>query len=130
MLYSIGGADALAVTVARALGVKVAEHEERDFEDGEHKIRPLTSVRARDVYVLANLVSSPGQSVNDKLCKTLFFIEALKRSAARQVTLCRAVSLLWAQGKADENSRSRRYQRSGPNPGGCRRRLRHDRHRT
>ena len=57
VLYSIGGADALAVTVATALGVKVAEHEERDFEDGEHKIRPLTSVRARDVYVLADKAS-------------------------------------------------------------------------
>ena len=27
-------------------------HEERDFEDGEHKARPLVSVRGRDVYVL------------------------------------------------------------------------------
>jgi ribose-phosphate pyrophosphokinase len=86
-LYSLGGSGALATTIANNLGIDVAEHEERDFEDGEHKIRPLTSVRNREVYVLANLVSSPGQSVNDKLCKLLFFLDALKRSAARRITV-------------------------------------------
>ena len=87
VLYSLGGSGALATTIASNLGIDVAEHEERDFEDGEHKIRPLTSVRNRDVYVLTNLVSSAGQSVNDKLCKLLFFVDSLKRSAARRVTI-------------------------------------------
>ena len=87
ILFALGGSRALAGAVARRLGVEVALHEERDFEDGEHKIRPLRGVRNRDVYVLANLTSSPGQSVNDKLCKLLFFIGALKQSAARRVTL-------------------------------------------
>lgn len=87
ILYALGGSGALATTIANKMGIDVAEHEERDFEDGEHKIRPLTSVRNRDVYVLANLVSSAGQSVNDKLCKLLFFVDALKRSAARRVTI-------------------------------------------
>lgn len=87
VLYSLGGSGALATTIASNLGIDVAEHEERDFEDGEHKIRPLTSVRNRDVYVLTNLVSSAGQSVNDKLCKLLFFVDLLKRSAARRVTI-------------------------------------------
>ena len=87
VLYSLGGSGALATTIASNLGIDVAEHEERDFEDGEHKIRPLTSVRNRDVYVLTNLVSSAGQSVNDKLCKLLFFVNSLKRSAARRVTI-------------------------------------------
>jgi ribose-phosphate pyrophosphokinase len=87
ILFALGGSQALANAVARRLGVEVALHEERDFEDGEHKIRPLRGVRNHDVYVLANLTSSPGQSVNDKLCKLLFFIGALKQSAARRVTL-------------------------------------------
>jgi len=87
VLFSLGGSQALAAAVAKRLGVDVAAHEERDFEDGEHKIRPLYGVRNRDVYVLANLVSSPGQSVNDKLCKLMFFIGALKQSAAQRVTL-------------------------------------------
>jgi ribose-phosphate pyrophosphokinase len=87
LLFALGGSRALAVDVAQRLGVEVAPHEERDFEDGEHKIRPLTSVRNQDVYVLAGLATSPGQSVNDKLCKLLFFVGALAQSAARRVTV-------------------------------------------
>ncbi|MDZ7809584.1 MAG: hypothetical protein U5L11_04745 [Arhodomonas sp.] len=32
-------------------------HEERDFEDGEHKIRPLAEVGGRDCYVVQSLYS-------------------------------------------------------------------------
>ena len=104
VLYSLGGSAALAATIASNLDIEVAPHEERDFEDGEHKIRPLTSVRDRDVYVLANLASSPGQSVNDKLCKLMFFIGALKQSAARRVTLV-APYLCYARKERQTKSR-------------------------
>ena len=87
ILFALGGSRALGTEIAQRLRISVAPHEERDFEDGEHKIRPLRSVRNRDVYVLADLASSPGRSVNDKLCKLLFFVGALKQSAARRVTL-------------------------------------------
>ncbi|MCK3781048.1 ribose-phosphate pyrophosphokinase-like domain-containing protein [Ensifer sesbaniae] len=60
-----------------ALGVPIDEHEERDFEDGEHEARPLVSVRGENVYVLQQLHGSARESVNDKLCKLLFFIAAV-----------------------------------------------------
>jgi ribose-phosphate pyrophosphokinase len=87
VIFALANARPLAESAASRLGVEIAPHEERDFEDGEHKIRPKVGVRNRDVYVFADLTSSPGQSVNDKLCKTLFFVGALKDSAARSVTL-------------------------------------------
>src|SRR5208283_3035878 len=87
ILFALGGSQALAGAVAHRLGVELAPHEERDFEDGEHKIRPLRGVRNQNVYVFADLTSSPGQSVNDKLCKLMFFVGALKQSAARSVTV-------------------------------------------
>ena len=87
VLFSLGGSQALATDIAKRLGSSIAQHEERDFEDGEHKIRPLESVRNQDVYVIANLASSAEESVNDKLCKLMFFIGALKQSAAQRVTL-------------------------------------------
>ncbi len=87
VLFALANARALADSVAARLGTDIAPHEERDFEDGEHKIRPTTSVRGRDVYVFADLTTSPGQSVNDKLCKLMFFVGALKQSAARSVTV-------------------------------------------
>ena len=60
--------------------------EERDFEDGEHKLRPLVSVREEDVYVIHSLHADGKQSVNDKLCKLLFFIATLKDCGAARVT--------------------------------------------
>lgn len=87
LLFALGGADALAIRVAHHLRIGQAPLEERDFEDGEHKIRSLVSVRGRDVFVLANLTSTPRESVNDKLCKLLFFVASLKQSAASTVTV-------------------------------------------
>lgn len=72
--------------VAAALGVPLSAHEEREFEDGEHKSRPLVNVRDRDVFVLQSLYSDAAQSVNDKLCRLLFFLGCLKDAGAARVT--------------------------------------------
>lgn len=72
--------------IADALGEPLASHEERDFEDGEHKTRPLDNVRGADVYVAHSLHGGPLESVNDKLCRLLFLIGALKDGGARRVT--------------------------------------------
>jgi len=56
------------------------------FEDGEHKARPLQSVRGRSCFVLHSLYGEPAQSVNDKLTRLLFFIATLKDAAAKEVT--------------------------------------------
>ena len=72
--------------VAAALGNHLSNHEEREFEDGEHKSRPLDSVGQADVYVVQSLHSGPDQSANDKLIRLLFFIGALKDAGASSVT--------------------------------------------
>lgn len=72
--------------VAQALEVRLSRHEERDFEDGEHKVRPLDSVRDGNVFVIQSLHSDMEQSVNDKLCRLLFFIGALRDASARSIT--------------------------------------------
>lgn len=79
---------------SRHFGERVASHldimptpmEERDFEDGEHKARPLASVRGRHAVVVQSLYGDARHTVNDKLCRLLFFIGALKDSAAASVT--------------------------------------------
>ena len=73
-------------SIGTALGSPLSAHEERDFEDGEHKTRPLENVRGCEVFVIQSLYSEPGLSVNDKLCRLLFFIGALKDASARSVT--------------------------------------------
>jgi ribose-phosphate pyrophosphokinase len=85
-LFGLEGTRDLASLVARHLDEALASHEERDFEDGEHKIRPLENVAGADVYVVHSLHGGPVQSANDKLCRLLFFIGALKDAGAKRVT--------------------------------------------
>ena len=85
-LFALQSSADYGALVAEALGIELSAHEERDFEDGEHKARPLVSVRGRDAFVIQSLHSEPGQSVNDKLCRLLFFVGALKDASAERVT--------------------------------------------
>lgn len=86
LLFALGATRAWGEAVARQLGVELTAHEERAFEDGEHKSRPLASVRGRDVYVLHSLYGDAGQSAGDKLCRLLFFIGALRDGSAASIT--------------------------------------------
>jgi ribose-phosphate pyrophosphokinase len=86
VLFALDGSRDLGERIAGHLGIALADHEERAFEDGEHKARPLVSVRGRDVFVVHSLYGDPEQSANDKLCKLLFFIGALRDASAARVT--------------------------------------------
>ncbi|HVM81990.1 MAG TPA: ribose-phosphate diphosphokinase [Stellaceae bacterium] len=86
LLFALEASRPWGEKVAARLGVALAAHEERGFEDGEHKTRPLVNVRGRDVYVIQSLYGDDRQSVNDKLCRLLFFIGALKDASAERVT--------------------------------------------
>lgn len=68
----------LSERVATRLGIALAPHEEREFEWGQHKSRPIQSVRGADVYVVASLHGDAAYSVNDKLCRLLFFLATLR----------------------------------------------------
>lgn len=85
-LFALNTARDYGERIARKLGVGLAMHEEREFEDGEHKIRALENVRDDDVFVICSLYGDTEQTVNDKLARLLFFIGALKDAAAGRVT--------------------------------------------
>lgn len=103
-LFALQASRDFGSTVSEALGVPLSEHEERDFEDGEHKARPLVSVRGRDVFVVQSLYGDPQESVNDKLCRLLFFIGALKDASAERVT---AVVPYLCYARKDRKTKSR-----------------------
>ena len=84
-LFALKATGELGRAIADALGRPLSAHEEREFEDGEHKTRPLGSVEAADVYVVQSLHGGPVASANDKLCQLLFFIGALKDAGAARV---------------------------------------------
>ena len=85
-VFALHGTDVLGGEIARSLGCELSLLEERSFEDGEHKIRPLEPVAGCDVYVVHSLHGGPEESPNDKLCRMLFFVGALKDAGAARVT--------------------------------------------
>lgn len=103
-IFAFGATQDLGRAVAGELGLQLAALEERDFEDGEHKARPLESVRGRDVYVIQSLHGGPDQSPNDKLCRLLFFLGTLKTNGAARVT---AVTPYLAYARKDRQTKPR-----------------------
>jgi ribose-phosphate pyrophosphokinase len=85
-LFALSESRDLGQSIADALGHSLSEHVERDFDDGEHILRPAVNVRGRDVFVIQSLYDGPTRSVNDKLCRLLFFLGALRDAAAARVT--------------------------------------------
>ena len=86
LLFAMHGSDPLGAKIAQHLGISLAAHEERDFEDGEHKARPLQNVRGRSCYVLHALHGDASHTANDKLNRLLFFIATLKDASASRVS--------------------------------------------
>ena len=85
-VFALGSSRPQAQAIADALGITLGAHEEREFEDGEHKARPLEGVRGADVVVVHSLYAEPGQSANDKLCRLLFFLATVRDHGAARVT--------------------------------------------
>jgi ribose-phosphate pyrophosphokinase len=73
--------------VAEALGTELAAYEARQFEDGESKLRPSGCVRGHDAYVVCSLYGDARESVNDRLCRLLFFVSTLHDAGCRRVTV-------------------------------------------
>ncbi|GLQ56595.1 ribose-phosphate diphosphokinase [Devosia nitrariae] len=85
-LFALGGQSALADAVAASIGIELDPLEEREFPDGEHKSRPLVSVRKQDVYVVAGLHGRGGRTAGDRLLRLLFFMATCRENGADRVT--------------------------------------------
>jgi ribose-phosphate pyrophosphokinase len=94
----------LAARVADTLGATVSPSEEREFDGGEHKMRPLVDVCNEDVYVVQSTCGDATASANDKLCRLLFFAGALKDAGAERVT---AISPYLAYARKDRRTQPR-----------------------
>lgn len=104
ILFCLDEDTALARSIADRLGIELAPHELRVFSDSEMKLRPLVSVRRRDVFVVTSLAASGDKSVNDALCRLLFFAGALRDAGAAQVA---AVVPYLAYARKDRRTKAR-----------------------
>ncbi|HVC31639.1 MAG TPA: ribose-phosphate pyrophosphokinase-like domain-containing protein, partial [Steroidobacteraceae bacterium] len=73
---------ALADAVAAEAGLPLIPLEERRFEGGELKLRPLQSVRGRTVFVLESLAATPQARVCERLVRLLFLLQGVRDGGA------------------------------------------------
>jgi ribose-phosphate pyrophosphokinase len=85
-LFALNASAVLGSRIAVQLDRSLDSHEECELSYGEHKTRPLVDVYGEDVYVLSSLHGDRDLSVNDKFCRLLFFVGALKDAGAGRVT--------------------------------------------
>lgn len=103
-LFALEASRDFGEKISTKLSTPLSPHEERAFEDGEHKSRPLVSVRGDDVFVIQSLYSDENESVNDKLARLLFFLGALRDASAGRIT---AVVPYLAYARKDRKTKSR-----------------------
>lgn len=103
LIFSLPAGREFAECVANCLHGELAPLEERQFEDGEFKIRPLTEVRNRTAVVLQSLCSHGALSVNDVLLRVLFLLATLRDAGAAQVHL---VAPYFCYGRKDRRTQA------------------------
>jgi ribose-phosphate pyrophosphokinase len=82
-LFALSESQELALSIATSAGLSVAALEERRFESGEFKLRPLESVRDRTVFVIESLAGDPAMPTTERLVRLLFLLSGLKDAGAR-----------------------------------------------
>jgi ribose-phosphate pyrophosphokinase len=90
----------LGAAICAHIGIPLAKSETKLFSEGNVFVRVLENVRGRDVYV----VQGTEYPVNDNFVELLFWIDALKRASAAQVT---AVIPFFSYAKGDKKDEPR-----------------------
>ncbi|MBS0421227.1 MAG: ribose-phosphate pyrophosphokinase [Proteobacteria bacterium] len=74
----------LALATCSVAHMQLSEIEERNFEDGEFKLRPLESMRGRPVYIMQSLAPSASSSVANRFVRLLFLLNGLRDAGATE----------------------------------------------
>jgi ribose-phosphate pyrophosphokinase len=85
LLFALRESHALALELSQATGVELAPLEERSFEGGEFKLRPLTAVRGRVAFVVQSLAGTPDAPVAQRLVRLLFLLFGLRDAGAMRM---------------------------------------------
>jgi ribose-phosphate pyrophosphokinase len=75
----------LAESIASHAGVGIVPVEERNFDGGEYKLRPLASVRGRVVFLVQSMAGSAAASTSDRLLRMLFLCYTLRDAGAASI---------------------------------------------
>jgi ribose-phosphate pyrophosphokinase len=102
-IFALNATKAFGEQVAANLKMKLSEHEEYSFEDGECYCASLENVRGKDVFVVQSVYDDNEESVHSKLMKTFIFLGALRDASVKRVT----VVLPYIGGRQDRKTASR-----------------------
>lgn len=83
VLFSLSANEELASSIASILGVRLGERSIRRFPSGEVICEPVDTVRGKKIFI----IQSTCPPVNENLMETLVFIDALRRSSAKEINL-------------------------------------------
>ena len=83
VVFSLSANEDLASSIADLLHVKLGERSIRKFPSGETIVEPIDTVRGKQVFIVQS-TCPPG---NENLMEVLIFIDALRRSSAREINL-------------------------------------------
>jgi ribose-phosphate pyrophosphokinase len=83
-LFALSESRHLAAQVGQHAGLELSALEERRFEGGEFKLRPLESVRGRLAFVLQALAATGEVSTAERLVRLLFLLFGLRDAGASQ----------------------------------------------
>jgi ribose-phosphate pyrophosphokinase len=82
-IFSGNGNMALALEIARHLGINLGKATVGRFADGEVNVQIHENVRGKDVYIIQPTCSP----VNDNLMELLLMVSTLNRASARRITV-------------------------------------------
>jgi ribose-phosphate pyrophosphokinase len=99
-IFAGSASGTLARSICSHLGIECARSETKIFSEGNVFVRVLENVRGRDVFV----IQGTEHPVNDNFMELLFWIDALKRASATQVT---AVIPFFSYAKGDKKDEPR-----------------------
>jgi ribose-phosphate pyrophosphokinase len=85
LIFAPGESRALGQAVSEKAGIELATLEEREYEGGEFKLRPLQPVRGRTVFVVQSLAGTQETPIAQRLVRLLFLLQGLRDAGADRV---------------------------------------------
>jgi ribose-phosphate pyrophosphokinase len=85
LVFAPGESRALGKAASERAGIELAALEEREYEGGEFKLRPLQPVRDRTVFVVQSLAGTQKVPIAQRLIRLLFLLQGLRDAGADRV---------------------------------------------
>src|SRR5882762_227539 len=85
LVFAPGESRALGQVMSERAGIQLAALEEREYEGGEFKLRPLQPIRGRTVFAVQSLAATREAPIAQRLIRLLFLLQCLRDAGADRV---------------------------------------------